>query len=467
MKRDYVMVKVVFLVLCFLLGMGGHAFTAEAPKKAAPAAPAGLIPSSYKEFNIGDVKIKFGADDRLRYERRYDYYFGEAKDGNDDGFWYNRFRMNMNATYQNVTAFVEGLDSREWESEKRPKSQRDEFDLHQAYLKLSKPGNLPVSLTVGRQELNYGAKRLIAAPTWSNNIRSFDTVKFTYNPAFFDIDLFVGNQVRYEDNKFNPAIWGENLYGIYATYKGIPNNVFDLYSINLTDTRHEIQSVTDTKTTYGNIKRYTVGARGEGKMVPANLGYGYEIAYQFGDRDAVTGGTKKSQDIRAYAVHADVNYTFKDLRYQPMIKLEYNYASGDGNPNDGTSKTFDPLFQTTHDPYGLIDFFRWQNMEEFALCLDFTPIKARMKGSLQYHRYYLAETKDAWYNASGKKIRYDKTGHASDYVGDEVDLVLNYKVFSFLNIEGGYAHFFCGDYVKDTGSSDDADWFYLQTALTF
>ena len=48
-----------------------------------------------------------------------------------------------------------------------------------------------------------------------------------------------------------------------------------------------------------------------------------------------------------------------------------------------------------------------------------------------------------------------------------MDLVLNYKVSSFLNIEGGYARFFCGDYVKDTGSSKDADWFYLQTAITF
>ena len=257
MKRDYVMVRIIFLVLCFVLSMGGLAFTAEAPKKAAPA---GLIPSSYKEFNIGDVKIKFGADDRLRYESRQDYYFGEAKDGNHDGLWYNRFKINMNATYQNFIAFVEGLDSREWESEKRPKSQEDELDLHQAYLKLSKPGNLPVSLTVGRQKLSYGANRLIGAPIWSNNIRSFDAVKFTYNPASFDVDFFVGNEVLYQDGKFNPARWGKNLYGVYVTYKGISGNVFDLYNINLTDDHDDTKSQTDS-TLYGNTKRYTIGAR--------------------------------------------------------------------------------------------------------------------------------------------------------------------------------------------------------------
>ncbi|PJA47754.1 MAG: hypothetical protein CO171_09060, partial [Syntrophobacterales bacterium CG_4_9_14_3_um_filter_49_8] len=61
--------------------------------------------------------------------------------------------------------------------------------------------------------------------------------------------------------------------------------------------------------------------------------------------------------------------------------------------------------------------------------------------------------------------------NASDYLGDEVDMVLNYKVFSFLELEGGYAHFFSGDYIKDTVTgatkSADADWFYLQTVITF
>jgi hypothetical protein len=156
------------------------------------------------------------------------------------------------------------------------------------------------------------------------------------------------------------------------------------------------------------------------------------------------------------------------LIFQPTFKIEYNFASGDKNPKDGVSNTFIPLFQTTHEPYGLIDFFRWENVKEFAVSMDFVPMKDRIKGSLQYHRYYLDDTSDAWYNSSGVKIRQAKAGqYVSDYVGDEVDLCLKYKLFSFLNLEGGYAHFFCGKYVKDTGSADDADWFYCQTVVTF
>jgi hypothetical protein len=463
--------SVLFLLLCIC----SFAFSAESPnaKEPASAEKKGVIPASYKEFTIKDIKIKFGGDDRLRYENWDDFYFGESKPGNNDNIWYNRLRINMNASYQFLSIFLEGLENDQWGSDRKPATQRDEMDLHQGYLKFSKPGNLPVNLTLGRQELSYGDQRLIAAAVWSNNIRSFDAIKFTYNPALFDIDFFAGNEVIYENHKFNPARWGKYLFGAYITYKGISDNVFDFYSINLTDDHDDNKSQTNSNTTYGDIKRYTIGSRGKGKVASTDFGYGLEIAYQFGNQDAVTSGVDKSQDIRAYAVHADVNYTFKNVSWKPFIKFEYNYASGDNDPNDGVSKTFDPLYQTTHAPYGIIDFFRWQNMEEFAFVLEMKSIKKDLKSSLEYHRFYLAQARDAWYNTSGTKIRFDSTGLASDYVAQEFDFVLSYKITSYLNLEGGYAHFFTGDYVKDTavgpssGAFSDVDWFYLQTVITF
>jgi hypothetical protein len=100
--------------------------------------------------------------------------------------------------------------------------------------------------------------------------------------------------------------------------------------------------------------------------------------------------------------------------------------------------------------------------------MDFVPIKDRINCSLQYHRYYLDDTSDSWYNSSGNKIRTSAVGqHVSDHVGDEVDFYIKYKPVSFLDLEGGYAHFFSGKYVKDTGSSDDANWFYLQSTIRF
>ena len=458
-KRNYFWVLQICLAVCLMSFCG----------TALGAGNIGLFPTSFKELKLDDFKITWGGEYRFRYEYQDNYDFDDDQ-GRNNNPMYGRLRFNINANYNNVAqVYFEGLDVREWHSNNHPRLQEDNFDVHQLYFKLSKPNDLPVSLTLGRQELKYGVGRLLWAATWNNEIRSFDAAKFTYNPSSFDIDVFAGNQVYsgqvdkngnkllYENRHFNDAYFGENFFGLYTTFKGIQGSVFDLYTLNLID-KHRLVAGEDKQE--GDSERYTVGTRGEGKLPCYEaLGYGYEFAYQFGD--------KASDKIKAYAYHGDINYTFKNCFAKPVIKVEYNYASGDDNPKDGKAKTFSPLFQTTHDPYGIIDFFRWQNVKEVAFFLDFTPLKDRIKGSLQYHRFYLAETEDAWYNSAGMKIRKGTSADVSNYVGDEVSGYLKYKVLSFLELEGGYAHFFSGKFVKDTGSSDDADWFYLQTLITF
>ena len=98
-----------------------------------------------------------------------------------------------------------------------------------------------------------------------------------------------------------------------------------------------------------------------------------EIPFQFGE----TGKAK----IRAYAFHADLSKTFDQILWNPKVALLYDQASGDKDPNDRDSNTFVPLYQTTHEPYGLLDFFRWENVcnPEFNVTLSptekfrFTP----------------------------------------------------------------------------------------------
>lgn len=411
--------------------------------------------SSFKERNIGSVKVILGANERLRYEYREDFDFDESRN-DDDGLWYNRLKFNVKAVLtDHVSFFFEGLDCREWASDASPNTQEDNFDLHQGYLLLSNLWCQPVALTIGRQELNYGAKRLVAAPSWSNTIRSFDTVKVGVNPVGADIDFFAANRVIYKDDKFNDARWGENFFGAYLAYKRVPGQVFDLYALSLVDNKHEVRAEDGTR---GDNRRYTLGTRGEGKIPPSGLGYGYEFAFQCGE--------KASDDIRAYAYHLNVNYLFKNIRFQPAVRLEYEYASGDDDPNDGDSETFDPLFPSTHDPLGTIDFFGWQNVRHLGLIFDVTLFPT-IKTSLQYHRFYLADSDDSWYNSSKKSLRRDRTGTADDYVGDELDFVLKYDLNKYLSLETGYAHFFAGEYVEDTGSSDDADWCYLQMTVNF
>jgi hypothetical protein len=59
------------------------------------------------------------------------------------------------------------------------------------------------------------------------------------------------------------------------------------------------------------------------------------------------------------------------------------------------------------------------------------------------------------------------TPSANGCVGAEIDLVATYQPVKFLTFLAGYSHFFAGDYLADTGPSEDADFGYAQAPLSF
>ena len=81
--------------------------------------------------------------------------------------------------------------------------------------------------------------------------------------------------------------------------------------------------------------------------------------------------------------------------------------------------------------------------------------------------FWLANTDDAWFRANGVATVRPITPSADNYAGSEVDLTVQWKVNAHLQVEAGYSHFFAGDYLSDTGRSDDADFGYVQAKLTF
>jgi hypothetical protein len=44
---------------------------------------------------------------------------------------------------------------------------------------------------------------------------------------------------------------------------------------------------------------------------------------------------------------------------------------------------------------------------------------------------------------------------------------VRWNATKWIVIDAGYSHFFAGDYLRDTGPSDDADFVYVQTTLSF
>ncbi|MBI3999681.1 MAG: alginate export family protein, partial [Candidatus Omnitrophica bacterium] len=204
----------------------------------------------------------------------------------------------------------------------------------------------------------------------------------------------------------------------------------------------------------GQLKEYTVGNRFKGKKY--NFDYGIEWAWQFGSR--------AHDDIKAWAWHNEVGYTFVVLPWDPRINFEFNHGSGDDDPSDGDFKNFDNLFPTNHFFYGYMDFASLRNMNNIKLGTDLKP-HPRIKLSCDYHWFFLDTNRSAWFNAGGGVLRPARSG-ASTTVGQELDLLAKWEVTKHVGLLIGYSHFHAGPFVKDTGAHDAANFFYVQTTVT-
>ena len=396
---------------------------------------------------------KFGLEERLRYEYKQDFDFNESLRDNGSLF-FHRLKLSSQTSLLDdgkkniLDIFVEGLDAQTGSYQTKANAgQVDDFDVHQAYIHLHRLMGAGVDFKLGRQEIVYGAGRLIAQPAWSNRMRHFDAaVAHFYTPEMY-ADLLYAQDVKYDDNNFNRSLDEEYLTGIYSGYQKDKKS-FLLEGYFLT------QGVT---TTDAPVKRYTVGSRWQGKL-PAEILCDVEIPFQFGHSG--------KKDIRAFALHADLAREFSSWFLKPKWTLELNQASGDKDPNDSVVNTFNPLYQSTHTPYGDLDFFRWQNMREVAVNVNLA-VTQKLKLRPQTNFFWLDSKSDAWVNSSGTTLRSQTSGERGYYVGQELSLKANYEVNKNIKLESGYAHFFTGGYIHDTGADDDADWLYTQVAVKY
>jgi hypothetical protein len=294
----------------------------------------------------------------------------------------------------------------------------------------------------------------------------------------FWVDAFVGHQVVPWQDHFDRDNKDDLAYGICAsTDKLLPWQETQLYFFARSANSNAISSVDTlvpgTPTTARDI--YIPGIRF--KSLPGKLcGWDYtlEIAGQFGNCYDTT--LKRRLDKEAYAVFANVGYTWTNVWASPRLGVGYEGGSGDSNPKDGKSGTFDSFFGAIHQYYGQMDLFGYRNLHIPRVGVSLTPLK-NLVLTVDYLNFWMADTNDYLYPASGSGRNsngYDINPTYDSYVGSELDVVVKYSPLSWLKLEAGYGHFFVGDYIKQSvgsvpanGSAVDANWFYVQTTLIF
>lgn len=442
----------------------------------------------------------FGGNLRVRYEDRWGLGISGVPgsvDFRDHGadvhnnYLLNRLRFRAGYTGEWFSAFAEGRSSTAISDERWAAAgvyegdgpESDVIDLHQAYVTVGNHREFPVSLKLGRQELLYGEERIIGPFGWNNIGRVFDGAKVRWQTEYFAADFFGVKHVIPEDGKFNEHNEDELFSGIYATTGKVPKHSLEAYFLSRNVGAGAISAATRPQFPQPSARDiYMLGFRLKSK--PGAFGpwdYTVEALGQLGNfRDQRLGATSARQDHEAYFYSIQGGYTFVDSFATPRLGLEYTHGSGDSNPTDGKHETFDNLFPTNHKFYGYMDVVGPQNLHNIRGILQ-GKAHPQVSVALEGHLFWLDETGDNLYNKASVPrggvgttpgAGYGINPSYNSFVGSEVDLVVGYALNKFTQLEGGYAHFFVGDYIQSSLSSPafgarDADFVYLQLSINF
>ncbi|MFN0195787.1 MAG: alginate export family protein [Planctomycetaceae bacterium] len=423
----------------------------------------------FDAFPIEETTISTGGEVRYRYMdevNRLRPPFGlTTRDTYDLWRWRQYFDVHVSDLFR---GYVEGIDASSF-GEELPEAGIDVnrwdllnafFDLHVADL-----GDQAVQFRFGRQELLYGSQRLVSPLDWANTRRNFEGFKLFTKGDVWDIDAWstrpvntaAGNTTLARlDNSYDTNDASRTFSGVYATHHGDPQSTYDMYWLFDRDV--------DLPTTHLHRNRHTVGGRwlkhkpikDESGDVSRTWHTEAEGGYQF--------GTDSGQRVEAGFITLGGGHTWNQLPWSPEVWMFYDWASGDHDPADDESNTFQHLFPLAHAYMGLIDNVARQNISDINARVQLKPTKKlQLQGA--YHFIDLATDNDFIYTVTGSPAGTTNVGNK---VGDELDLLANYDVNTNVSVQVAYFWFWYGSAVQNSAlDRDDAKQFYVQTTLRY
>jgi hypothetical protein len=374
-------------------------------------------------------------------------------EGRDDLYYLSRLRLTATMATTSLGATVQVQDARVGKKSIGPTGPpfTAAFDLRQAFMDLGS-AKAPVAARLGRQELAFGDQRLVGHANWLNAGRTFDAARLTARSKWAQVDVFAASVVRILDDELDKSGNGNRFAGAYASSaRMLPRATTEPYLFWRRDVNLRAESGTN-----GSLEQVTTGARLVGKL-PARFDYNVETALQR--------GSLGPDSISAWAGHWQLRESLPGAGTAHVVG-EYNYASGDSNPTDGVRQTFDQLYPTAHDKYGLADQVGWRNIHHVRVGFDVTPVKATPI-AVSYHGYWLAEARDALYAASGAPLARVAAGAASTRVGQEIDVQVSRPLTPQLMLSAGYSHLSPGPFLKQATPGKSYSGPFVMLAYVF
>jgi hypothetical protein len=314
------------------------------------------------------------------------------------------------------------------------------LEVHQAFADYSISSLVKKKLIfrLGRQEMLYGAQRLVSVRDGPNNRQSFDALRSIYTAASVKFDLFYSHYVTARKNLLDDRLNNDvKLWGAYIVKKKLPffKNA-DLYYLGVWK-RH---AVFDEGT--GAEIRHSLGSRLW--HISGNWKYDLEALYQFG---AFAG-----MDISAWTASLNTSYKFTKIECKPEIGIKAELISGDKEYGDNRLQTFNPLFPRGAY-FGLAALIGPANLIDIHPALTIN-LSTSLSLDFDYDTFWRYSANDALYAInlsmiySGKNIR-DK------YIGAQWAGNINYRPNDFIYLRAEFTWFKPGNFIKSGGAGKD------------
>jgi hypothetical protein len=422
--------------LSFLNGPAHRTTGSTAPYDFPDITPASLLNRQLPKW------ISFAWEERFRYEG---YHNSGFKLNNNDSYSLLRSRLAMTirpSAWFKVVSQVQ--DARPF-MQKPPYGppNLNAWDLKLAYAEFGDPEKQWVSVRVGRQLINYN-NTIIADSEWRGQGRSYDAVVTNLHYDRFRLGIFAASAVVPQAEGISHHQEGNNIYGLYGAIDHIiPNSSLEPFML------WRVQPSVALETGRQNEKAYGIRFKG---IAIRGLDYTAEWIGEYGNDGP--------RNIKAWGTNIGAGYRIDPMWWKPRVFWQFDYASGDKNPSDGTHGTFDTMYPTAHDRFGVTDQFGWQNIISQRVGLTIEP-RHRWTVTGQYLDFWLASATDALYNTSGVAIVRDTTGKSGTHIGHEFDVYTWYELNRHVNVGAGFGHIFGGEFLEKTTKGPNYNYPYF------
>lgn len=397
---------------------------------------------------------------RSRYET-YDRPLRRSEAGGDQQLAQRtRLRLNVREILGPVKVLLEVEDARAHLTDAGSTitdSHVNKFDVLQFQLEITTRRafgrGLPVSLAAGRMTMDLGMRRFVARNRFRNTTNAFDGFSVTLGDSNrWELRSFLVNPVlrlftSLDRRDRQTLFWGS----YFASRKG-PRLSADVYYFGLHDSA-ERQDVRRRLSTFG-VRLFKNPNRGE-------IDYELESAWQIGK----LGALRHVAHLQA----AEAGYTV-DAAWSPRWVAQLQYASGDRDPTDNRSGTFDTLFGARRfdfGPTGIWGPFYRSNIVSPGYRIVLAPGKD-LEWAAGHRLWWLAQSRDAWVESGFR----DPSGKSGRFLGNHVETWVRWTASSNVVFDVGAAYWAKGSFVKSVAASSadlakSSRYFYAATEIRF